>query len=368
LNYLKRCYTQAEKADKLFSASELYKEDIETIASGKIDWAKLKNKSIMITGATGLIGTFLIDLLMYRNLKYNDNIIIYAVGRNKEKAFTRLKEYFDTKFFVFIQQDIQSPLELNAPVDYIIHGASNTHPIAYSTEPVNTILLSVMGTKEVLDFASAHNVKRTLFLSTVEIYGTNRGDTETFKEDYCGYIDCNTLRAGYPEGKRAAEALCQAYIKEKNVDVVIARCCRVYGPTMGDDDSKAIVQFIRNAAKSENIVLKSKGEQQYSYLYVADVCSALLFLLLNGKNGEAYNVSDTNCNLTLLQIANILSEYTAKEITFNIPSSVESAGYSKATKALLDSSKLRELGWEARYTIKDGIIRAVEILRYAKQN
>jgi nucleoside-diphosphate-sugar epimerase len=347
----------------LFVTSELYQEDIETIASGNIDWDKLKNKSIMITGATGLIGTFLIDVLMYRNAKYGDCITVYAVSRNKEKAMTRFESYFALQYFIFIQKNIQEDFDLNTPVDYIIHGASNTHPVAYSTEPINTILLSVMGTKSVLDAASAHNVKRTLFLSTVEIYGENRGDAETFREDYCGYIDCNTLRAGYPEGKRAAEALCQAYIKEKNIDVVIARCCRVYGPTMGDDDSKAIAQFIRNAAKGENIVLKSKGEQQYSYCYVADICSALLFLLLNGKNGEAYNISDANCNLTLLQIANILSEYMSKEITFDIPSSVESAGYSKATKALLDSSKLRKLGWEVKYPIKDGIIRAVKILQ-----
>jgi len=317
----------------------------------------------MITGATGLIGTFLIDVLMYRNAKYGDCITICAVSRNKEKAMTRFKSYFASQYFIFILTDVQNSLNLSTNVDYIIHGASNTHPVAYSTEPINTILLSVMGTKAVLDAASAHNVKRTLFLSTVEIYGENRGDAEAFREDYCGYIDCNTLRAGYPEGKRAAEALCQAYIKEKNIDVVIARCCRVYGPTMGDDDSKAIAQFIRNAANGENIILKSKGEQQYSYCYVADICSALLFLLLNGKNGEAYNVSDANCNLTLLQIANILSDYMSKEITFDIPSSVESAGYSKATKALLDSSKLMVLGWDARYPIKDGIIRTVKILQ-----
>jgi nucleoside-diphosphate-sugar epimerase len=202
-----------------------------------------------------------------------------------------------------------------------------------------------------------------LFLSTVEIYGENRGDVEIFKEEYCGYLDCNTLRAGYPEGKRAAESLCQAYIKEKNIDIVIARCCRVYGPTMGDDDSKVIAQFIRNAVNGENIVLKSKGDQQYSYCYVADVCLALLVLLLNGKNGEAYNVSNSD-DISLLEIANILSNYTDKEIVFDAPSSLESAGYSKATKALMDNTKLGELGWEAKYSVKEGIIRTAEILRH----
>jgi len=346
----------------LFIENELYKEDIDDVSSIKIDWNRLKKKNILITGATGLIGTFLIDVLMYRNIKYNDCINIYVISRNIEKAKARFNEYFNSQYFVFISKDIKTPFELNVPVDYIVHGASNTHPIAYASDPINTILLSILGTKSILDFASEHNVKRTLFLSTVEIYGENRGDVEMFKEDYCGYIDCNTLRAGYPEGKRAAEALCQAYIKEKNVDIVIARCCRVYGSTMGDDDSKAIAQFIRNIVNGENIVLKSRGEQQYSYCYVADICSALLVLLLNGKKGEAYNISDIDSNLSLLQIVNILSLYTGKEIVFDIPSSLESSGYSKATKALLDNTKLKELGWEAKYSMKDGINRTLNIL------
>jgi nucleoside-diphosphate-sugar epimerase len=346
----------------LFIKNTLYKDDIATIASSDIRWDKLRDKSILITGATGLIGTFLVDLLMYRNSKYNDGIIIYAVGRHKEKALSRFNEYFGLPFFNFIQQNIQEPLNLDTSIDYIIHGASNTHPIAYSTEPIDTILLSVVGTKSILDFASRNNVKRTLFLSTVEIYGENRGDVETFNEDYCGYINCNTLRAGYPEGKRVAEALCQAYISEKNIDIVIARCCRVFGPTMGNDDSKVIAQFIRNAVSGENIVLKSKGDQQYSYCYVADICSALLILLLDGKNGEAYNISDTNCKLSLLQIASVFSEYAGTKIIFDTPSSVESAGYSKATKALLDSTKLQKLGWKPLFPIKNGIIRTIDIL------
>jgi len=354
--------------EEMFITNKLYQEDIGAVASGSIDWGKLKNKSILITGATGLIGTFLVDLLMYRNSKYDDNIIIYAVNRSKEKALARFKKYFDSPFFISIQKDIQNTFDLDVHIDYIIHGASNTHPLVYATEPINTILLSVLGTKSILDFAVANQVKRTLFLSTVEIYGENRGDVEIFDESYCGYIDCNTLRAGYSEGKRAAESLCQGYIKEKGLDVIIARACRVYGPTMGNDDSKAIAQFIKNVVNEEDITLKSKGEQQYSYCYVADICSALLVLLASGKNGEAYNISDTNNdnNLSLFQITTILSEYTGKKVIFEIPSLLESAGFSKATKALLDSSKLRSLGWESRYPIKDGIIRTVNILRDIK--
>jgi nucleoside-diphosphate-sugar epimerase len=352
----------------VYSNNTFYIEDIINAANCPLDWKIFKNKNILVTGACGLIGTFLIDVLMYRNLKYNDNITVYALGRNKGKVKERFGDYINLTNFCFVEHDVQMPLENGFEADFIIHGAGNTHPIAYATDPINTLMVSILGTKNILDFALKKETKRVLFLSTVEIYGENRGDVECFAEDYCGYIDSNTLRAGYTEGKRAAEALCQAYIAKEKLDIVIARCCRVYGPTMGNDDSKVIAQFIRNAVNKENIVLKSKGDQLYSYSYVADICSALLVILINGKNGEAYNISDNDCNLSLLEIANVLSEYTDREIVFDIPSSVESAGYSKATRALLDSSKLRTLGWKPIFPLKDGIIRTIEILRHAKQN
>jgi nucleoside-diphosphate-sugar epimerase len=342
--------------------NKLYQEDIALIASCDLNWKRLCNSKILITGATGLIGTFLIDILMYRNSNFNDNITVYAIGRNRKKAIVRFKDYMDSPYFIFLEQDIQSPIELNDDINYIIHGASNTHPIAYATEPINTILLSVLGSKNILDFAYTHKVQRTLFLSTVEIYGENRGDVEQFAEDYCGYIDCNTLRAGYPEGKRAVEALCQAYINEKNLDIVIARCCRVYGPTMGNDDSKAIAQFLRNASNNKPIVLKSKGTQRYSYCYIGDICSALLVILLSGQSGEAYNISDNASDLSLSQIAVICAEVNNKEVVFDIPSEIEASGYSKAMKALLDSTKLQMLGWKAKYTLPDGIRRTIQIL------
>jgi len=347
----------------MYLNSSLYKDDIHSISLINIDWEIFSNKSIVITGATGLIGTFLIDLLMYRNLKYNNNITIYAVGRSIQKAMLRFKNYFDSQLFNFIKKDIQTSFTLDVPIDFIIHGASNAHPIAYAAEPINTVMTSVLGTKYILDFACKNNVKKIIFISTSEIYGDNRGDTDTFKENYCGFIDCNTLRAGYPEGKRAAEALCQAYIKEKNLDIEIARCCRIYGATMGEDDSRSTSQFIKKTINYEDIILKSKGEQQYSCCYVADTCSALLYILLNGKNGEAYNISNNDNILSLFEIANILTEYSNKKVIFDIPSSEEIAGYSVITKALLDSSKLQKLGWKPLYSLKDGLLRTVDILR-----
>ena len=198
------------------------------------------------------------------------NCKVYALGRNEKKAKERFSEYWNDENFVFIECDINKEIpDINIKkIDYFIHAASNTHPVAYATEPISTIMTNIIGTKNMLESAIKHNASRFLFISSVEIYGENRGDVQYFSEEYCGYIDCNTLRAGYTESKRAGEALCQAYIAEKNIDIVIARLPRVYGPTMLMSDTKALSQFIKKGLLKENVVLKSEGNQQFSYLHM----------------------------------------------------------------------------------------------------
>ena len=251
----------------------------------------------------------------------------------------------------------------NVEFDYIIHLASNTHPLLYATDPIGTITTNIIGLQNLLDFAVNHHTTRFLFTSSNEIYGENRGDVELFNEDYCGYINCNTLRAGYPESKRCGEALCQAYIAQKGLDVVIARITRSYGPTMQMSDTKAISQFIKKGVFGEDIVLKSAGTQYYSYTYVADAVSGLLTVLLNGNIGEAYNVADEHSDITLKELATLIAEINEKKVVFENPNTIESLGYSKATKARLNGQKLQQLGWQPRYDIRRGIERTIQILK-----
>lgn len=343
----------------------LYLEDIQMVVKQPLPWEKLAGKSLLISGSTGLIGSFLVDVIMYMNRKQNLNCTIYALGRSIERAKSRFDYCFDSELFHFISYDINQPFVRNdtGDVDYVLHLASNTHPVAYSTDPIGTITTNIIGTQNMLEFAYKHHAKRCAFTSSNEVYGENRGDVEKFDEQYCGYIDCNTMRAGYPESKRCGEALCQAYIKQRDMDIVIPRLTRSYGPTMQMSDTKAISQFIKKAIAGEDIVLKSQGTQFYSYTYMADAVCGLLYVLLMGERGEAYNVSDESSDIMLKDLAGIIANTVGRKVVFEIPDAIESAGYSKATKARLDSTKLNSLGWKASFSIEQGIERTMSILQ-----
>jgi len=343
--------------------SKKYISDVEYVCDLPLEWSKLSGMSVMITGATGLIGSFLIDVLMYRNAEHRQNCKVAAVSRGREKLEARFPQYIDSGNFGYVCSDVNMPIEYPEGADYVIHLASNTHPIEYSTQPISTITSNVIGLYNILNYAASVGARRCVFASSNEIYGENRGDVELFYEDYCGYIDCNTMRAGYPESKRCAEALCQAYIAEKHMDIVIPRFTRTYGPTMNMDDSKAVSQFIRKAIAGEDIVLKSEGLQYYSYTYVADAVAGLLYVMLQGECGEAYNIADESSDIRLRDLAEIMASYGGHKVVYEIPDSVEARGYSTATKARLDGTKIHGLGWKPKYDIHDGVYRTLDILK-----
>lgn len=351
----------------MFSDAALYQEDLRYIADFDVDWDKLKGRTILITGATGLIGTVLIDAIMNKNSQGNLGIKILALSRSLERLSRHFPGYRENPLFSAVEADVTEKLIIDENVDYVINLAGNTHPMLYSTEPINTILTGILGANNVLEFAASHAIDRVVNVSSVEVYGENRGDVRLFTEDYSGYINCNSLRAGYPEAKRVAEALSQAYIAEKGIDVVSARFGRVYGSTQLSSDTKSTSQFIRSAVNGEDIVLKSKGDQEYSYVYVADAVTALLILLTRASNGEAYNVASDEVK-NFRETAEVLAAISGKNVRIELPTNTESKGFSVVQTALMDSTKIKSLGWRAKYSIKEGLERTVDILRSAKND
>ena len=340
-----------------------YMEDVVYTAKLDLPWEKMRNRCMLISGASGLVGSFLIDVIMKKN-EAGLNCKLYAIGRDEKNARARFSSYEGNDLFTFISHDINKPLtcEIGA-VDYVLHLASNTHPLAYATDPIGTVTTNIIGTDNMLKFALEHHAVRFVFASSNEIYGENRGDTEFFDEHYCGYIDSNTMRAGYPESKRCGEALCQAYRKQRGLNIVIPRLTRSYGPTMRLSDTKAISQFIRKGIAGEDIVLKSSGTQYYSYTYVSDAVSGLLTVLLKGIDGEAYNIADQKSDMMLKDLAQMIAELSGTRVIYELPDDIEKSGYSTATKARLDGSRLKALGWTMRYDMKSGIERTIHILK-----
>ena len=286
---------------KLNKNHPLYQEDLESVLSIKgLD--SLKGKNVLVTGATGLIGVHLIDTLMLL-----DDVKVYSVIRNKNKAAIRLGEYFNNPNFVFIEQDVCQPFLEDLQVDYIIPLASNTHPMAYSNYPVETIMTNVKGAEHALELARRCKAV-VLYPSSVEVYG-NSENPNLITEDYTGNLNLSNARACYTESKRVCEAMCQSYLSEYCVDVKIARLSRVFGPTMLESDSKASSQFIKKAILGEDVVMKSKGDQFFSYTYVTDAVAAMLYIMISGDSGAAYNVSNEKCNVRLRDFAEICAEY-----------------------------------------------------------
>ena len=340
----------------------LYREDISYVCGLDLPWDKFQDRSIMVTGATGMIGSFLIDCLMEKN-KEGLNCTVYAMGRDRGKFEKRLGRYSKDTHCVFIEHDINLEIDEEIETDYIIHLASNTHPVAYATDPVGTITTNIIGLRNLLEYAGKHKIIRLGFASSNEIYGENRGDVELFDEEYCGYINCNTLRAGYQESKRCGESLCQAYIRQRGVDSVIMRLTRSYGPTLLNTDSKALSQFLKNAVEGEDIVLKSKGTQYFSYTYMADAAAGILYVMLKGETGEAYNISNEASDIMLKDLAGIIAGFSKTKVVFDLPDEVEAQGFSTVTKARLSNEKIKKIGFVPEYDIVSGIERTLMMMK-----
>ena len=241
----------------------------------------------------------------------------------------------------------------------MVHGASNASPKRYATDPVGTMKSNLGGGSNLLELAKEKKA-RLLYISSGEVYG--EGDGSDFTEDYSGYVDCLNPRACYPSSKRASETLCVSYKEQYGVDVVIARPCHIYGSDIERDD-RAFAQFLRKAKAGEDILLKSDGSQVRSYCHVDDCASALLYILLRGINGKAYNIANRDSVLSIKELAELIAQTVGVKIMYDIPSNSESKGYSKVQRAVLDSSLLESLGWRPQISLKEGLRRVLGIYK-----
>ena len=345
--------------------SKLWISDLDDVIGALPELYDLRGKSVMITGCTGLICSALADLLARFNEVSNDKIRIIAAGRSREKIQNRFSRFTENEWFSAREYDVLSPdQEMREQVDYVIHGAGNASPGNIVSEPVETIWGSVLGIKNLLENARQGQIERILYISSSEVYGKNNGDKPLRVDDY-GFIDPLAFRNAYSIGKKAAETLCVSYEEEYRVDSVIARPGHVYGPTASKTDNRVASAWAFLTAEGKDIVMKSDGAQVRSYCYVLDCASALIKILLKGKGGRAYNISNPSSIISIRKLAELYSEAAGVKLLYEAPNDMEKKGFNPMLNSSLDASDLLELGWKGLFDAKTGIDHTIRIIKQA---
>ena len=350
----------------MYFHDEIYRNDFETALNNIVDVNKIYHKSILITGATGLIGSFAADMLLYANRMENAGIEIYLLARDEKRLKERFASSVHENYLHFIVQDIVDPLQLITPVDYIIHAAGDGFPAAFREHPVETMTPALFGTYQLLQYARKNLVQKFLYISSGEIYGKSVDTEHAFTEKESGYLDSMNVRACYPMAKRCAETLCVSFGEQYHVPVIVVRPSHVYGACTSIRDNRATVQFLNQAAAGKDIVMHSDGRQMRSYTYVADCVSGIFTAMLNGTNGEAYNIANTASRVTIAEFAGILAQKAKVDCIVRTPDEKERREHTPIEYAVLDASKLEQLGWSGKYDMNKGIENMLTIKKHVE--
>ena len=318
----------------------------------------LSGSKFLVTGATGLIGSTLVHCL----LALNNGIEITCPIRDIKKA-QKLFGYETTKIH-FVECDLLSYLNSLTEQDhfqYIIHCASPTSGKYIIEHPVETYELAFNTTRVLLNHVHRTNVSGMVYVSSVEYYG-QMFDDRFVTEDMQGFVDYTDSRSSYSLGKRAAEYLCTSYAKEYGINVKIARPTQTFGAGILKDDNRVFAQFTRSIINNADIVLHTTGESAKPYCYTTDCISAILYILLKGKNGEAYNVANEDTYISIKEMAMFLCNNFNPKINVRVELHPE-MGYAPITKLHLSVEKLKSLGWSPQYSLKEMYNRLIEYLK-----
>lgn len=323
----------------------------------RINSEKIDGSTVLISGATGLIGRYLVWFLtQYCRCK------VIAVVRNMDKA-RRLWQNLGNQV-EYIHSDITQLGEKDMKVDYMIHGASFTSSRSFTAQPVEVIQIAVKGTQKMLEFARKNPVRSFVYLSTMEVYGAPQKEDKIREKDGTN-LDTMAARSSYPESKRLCENMCAAYLSEYNVPVRTVRLTQTFGPGVDYEDGRVFAEFARCVIEGKDIVLHTKGETKRNYLYLADACTAILTVMTEGSSGEAYNAANEETYCSIREMAEMVA---AKNAGAKIRVRMEPGdrlqndrGYAPVLCMNLDTSKLQGLGWKPEiglYEMYERMIRS----------
>lgn len=341
----------------------LWITDIDKVLHILPELDNLAGKSVMVTGATGLIGSSVVDILCRYNDTHDEKIQIFAAGRSMKSMIIRFGEQTKREDFTFIAYNaLKMDNKICVHADYIIHGAGNAFPCMIVKEPVETMIGNFLGMKCLLDYAKEQETKRVLYISSSEVYGEKKGN-EPYREEQYGYIDLLKPRSSYSIGKRATETLCVSYADEYGVESVVVRPGHIYGPTASPYDNRVSSVWAHSVARGEDIIMKSNGTQIRSYCYCLDCASAILKVLLCGGKSCAYNISNPNSVISIKEMAEILVKNACVQLKQELCTVEEQKGFNPMSNSSLDSTRLLNLGWTGCFNAEEGFSHTVKILK-----
>lgn len=341
-------------------SNEVLQEDLKDILAVNLPYENLKNKSVLITGATGMLASYLVYFFNYLNQEKKYNIKIYALIRNRKKAEIMFSEILKNKNFVLLEQNIEEKIKLSEKINWILHLASSANPRTILEDPVSIIKANTIGTFNVFEIAKKNDAK-VFFSSTREVYGEIK-DTKYIKESEFGVINFLEDRACYPESKRVAETICKSYFLQYGVDYQIARIAHVYGPGMNiENDGRIMSDIISDIVNNRDICLRSEGLALRAFCYISDAIIGILTILLKGKMNEVYNLSNESEEISVRDLANLcINIFQERKIKIIFTKSDNKSLYTNYKRVGLDNFKLNSLGWKIKIGLKEGIEKTVK--------
>ena len=347
--------------------NKIINEDLERIISADLDWKRFENKTILISGANGFLPAYMVETLLFLVQKgVVQNLKVLALVRNKEKAEKRFPHLLNNKHLQFIIQDVCSPIRLDEPVDFVIHAASQASPKYYGIDPVGTLNANITGTLNLCNLAVNNPVESFLYFSSGEVYGKVDDAVEMVYETDYGYLDPMNVRSCYGESKRAGETIGVSYMHQYGLPFKVVRPAHTYGPGMELDDGRVFADFVRDIVNNNDIVMHSDGSASREFCYLSDAALAFFKILLQGKNGEAYNMANPACEVTIVELAEKLTQLFPEKRLKVIRKNELVSGYivSKNTRSCMMIEKLQQLGWTPTVNIEDGFYRTILSYEY----
>ena len=340
--------------------STIINEDITRIIAEDLDWQQLYGSTVLVTGASGMIPSYVVYTMLGLNDIRQAGIKVLALVRNGDKARRIFGPVLDRDDIELVVQDVTVPLSIEGPIDYIFHGASAARPSEHKAAPVSTIKANVIGTFNLLDIAVEKGSKSFVLMSSSEVYGKAPEGIDRITENDYGYVDTLNTRSCYSEGKRAAETICACYQAQYGIRCCIPRFAHIYGPGLSLTDGRVQADFAANVVRGENIVMKSDGSSQRAYTYVSDAVAGMFYVLLKGTE-PAYNVADSDNIISIRQLAEAFiasSPEKGLKLVIDIPENT--AGMFNPAKFIgLDDSRIKALGWTPKVDIAEGTRRMV---------